>query len=280
MKKNRLTTWTLSLAIIAAFVAGQFLIESTSAQDESDWHKGLPRQHNSKWLVHDLRRPKPTSVSPGRTPQDAPADAVVLFDGKDLSPWKNQRDGGPAGWKVENGYMEVNNTGSIMTREGFGDCQLHLEYMAPTPPQENDQARGNSGIIFMAFMGVGYEIQVLDNYDNSTYADGYIGSVYGQHPPMVNPGRKPGEWQTYDIVFRAPRWRGNEVVEPGRVTVFLNGVLVQHNAQIYGRTVWRELSRYTPHAPTGPLVLQDHGDKQSVRFRNIWIRRLDLSKTD
>ena len=277
-KKNRLATWTLSLAIIVAIVAGQFLIESTSAQDDpnADWHKDLPRQHNSKWLVHDLRRPKPATVSPGRNPQDAPADAFVLFDGKDLSQWKSQRDGSPAGWKVENGYMEVNNTGSIMTREGFGDCQLHLEYMAPTPPQKNDQARGNSGIIFMG----SYEIQVLDNYDNPTYSDGYIGSVYGQHPPMVNAGRKPGEWQTYEIVFRAPRFKDKEVVEPGRVTVFLNGVVVQHNAQIYGSVAWRRLARYSPHAPTGPLLLQDHGDKQSARFRNIWIRRLDLSKTD
>ncbi len=282
MKKNSLTTWTLSLAIVVAIIAGQFLIESTNAQDDpnAEWHKGLPRQHNSKWLVHDLRRPKPAIVSPGRTPRDAPADAVVLFDGKDLSQWKSQRGEGPAGWKVENGYMEVNHTGNIITREDFGDCQLHLEYMAPTPPQKSDQGRGNSGIIFMAFNGVGYEVQVLDNYDNRTYADGYVGSVYGQHPPMVNPGRKPGEWQTYEIVFRAPRFKDKEVVEPGRVTVFLNGVLVLHNAQIYGRTVWRQLSRYTPHAPTGPILLQDHGDKQSARFRNIWIRRLDLSKTD
>ncbi len=278
MKKTSLATWTLSLAMIAAFAAGGLLLESTNAQDDphAEWHKGLPRQHNSKWLVHDLRRPKPEAVTPGRTPQDAPSDAIVLFDGRDLSQWKSQQGDGPATWKVENGYMEVNDTGSIITREDFGDCQLHLEYMAPTPPQKNDQARGNSGIIFMGR----YEIQVLDNYESPTYSDGYIGSVYGQHPPMVNAGRKPGEWQTYDIVFRAPRFKDGDVAEPGRVTVILNGVVVQHNAQVYGGVAWRQLATYSPHAPAAPLLLQDHGDKQAVRFRNIWIRRLDLSKTD
>ena len=125
-----------------------------------------------------------------------------------------------------------------------------------------------------------YEVQVLDNYDNPTYSDGYIGAVYGQHPPLVNPGRKPGAWQVYDIVFRRPRFKDNEVVEPGRFTVFLNGVLVQHNAEIYGPVAYRRLAQYTPHGPTGSIVLQDHGDKQSARFRNIWLRRLDLAKTD
>lgn len=278
-----LSRWTVFLAILVTISSGYVLLESTSAQEKNEekdpwaeWHKGLPRQYNSKWLVHDRRRPKPPKVTPGRTPQNPPSDAIVLFDGKDLSQWKSRRGGGPARWKVENGYMEVNDTGSIVSRETFGDCQLHIEYMAPTPPQKGDQACGNSGLILMGR----YEIQVLDNYDNVTYADGYIGAVYGQHPPLVNAGRKPGEWQTYDIVFRAPRFEGEEVLEPARVTVFLNGVVVQHNTEIYGSVAWRRLAKYTPHGPSGPILLQDHGDKQAVRFRNIWVRRLDLSKTD
>jgi len=262
------------LAVIAltaaTSMAAYHFVTVALAQEGSDWNKGLPEQHESVWLVHDSRRPKPERVTPGAELGAPPSDAVVLFDGKDLSQWTGGRRGL---WKVEDGYMEVNDTGSIRTREEFGDCQLHLEYRAPAPPEKRDQARGNSGILFMGR----YEVQVLDNHENPTYADGYIGSVYGQHPPLVNAGRPPGEWQMYDVVFRAPRWEGEKLLEPGRFTVFLNGVLVQHDAKIHGSVAWRQLAKYTPHGPTGPIVLQDHGDKQAVRFRNIWVRRLDLS---
>lgn len=237
------------------------------AKERDNWHEGLPRQYHSIWLVHDDNRPKPPRVMPGETPMDAPSDAIILFDGKDLSNWNGK-------WNVENGYMEVNHTGSITTKGEFGDCQLHLEYRSPTPVQKKSQARGNSGILFMKR----YEVQVLDNHDNETYADGYIGSVYGQHPPMVNACKKPGEWQTYDIIFRRPRFNEKkELVEPARITVFLNGVLVQHNAEVYGKVRWRGLAKYEYHDDAEPIQLQDHGDRQNPRFRNIWIRKLDLS---
>ncbi len=265
-----------ALAAVFLLSAGSYIVfRSAEAKERPDWHNGLPQQYKSKWFVHDDNRPKPPAVTPGPTSQDAPSDAVVLFDGKDLSKWQREK-GGPAGWKVENGAMEVNNTGSIKTVENFGDCQLHLEWMSPTPTQQSSQGRGNSGIILMER----YEIQVLDNYDNETYADGYVGSVYGQHPAMANASRKPGEWQTYDVVFRAPRFADGKLVEPARVTALVNGILVQHNAEVFGRVAWRHLAKYTPHDAEAPLFLQDHGDKQAVRFRNIWIRRLDLSRGD
>jgi hypothetical protein len=230
--------------------------------------------------VHDIDRPKPRVVTPGAKPGDPPSDAIVLFDGKDLSKWVAQEKGqaAPAKWKVENGYMEINGTGSISSKEEFGDCQVHLEYMAPTPVKGKSQVRGNSGVIIMGR----YEIQLLDNFDNETYAEGYIGAVYGQHPPLVNAARKPGEWQAYDIIFRRPRYKDGAVVERGRVTVLLNGVLVQHNAEIYGPVAYRQLASYPKEKAgeepaKGPLVLQDHGDKQTPRFRNIWVRKLDLS---
>ncbi|MBN1443692.1 MAG: DUF1080 domain-containing protein [Planctomycetes bacterium] len=273
MSRTTLKTPTLRIAaaVLAAALGavGYHCIRQVFAEEESGWNRGLPQQHKSIWKVHDDRRPKPPPVAPGAECREPPADAIVLFDGEDLSRWNGK-------WKVENGYMEANSTGSITTKDSFGDCQLHIEYMAPSPPQKGDQARGNSGIILMTH----YEVQVLDNYDNPTYSDGYIGAVYGQHPPLVLACRKPGEWQTYDIVFRAPRFKGetgDEVEEPGRVTVFLNGVLVQHNAEIYGWVAYRSLAKNRRHPDRLPLLLQDHGDRQPVRFRNIWIRELDLS---
>ncbi len=270
----------LSLAAIAAAflisAVGYVAFRPAEAKERPDWHKGLPQQYKSKWLVHDDNRPKPATVTPGATSLDAPSDAIVLFDGKDLSKWQKERGGGPAEWKVENGAMVVNDTGSIKTVDKFGDCQLHLEWMSPSPPQKNSQGRGNSGIILMER----YEVQVLDNYDNETYADGYVGSVYGQHPAMANASRKPGEWQTYDVIFRAPRFADGKLVEPARVTAIINGILVQHNAEVYGSVVWRNLAKYAPHDAAAPLLLQDHGDKQAMRFRNIWIRRPDLSGGD
>jgi hypothetical protein len=264
------------LTILTAGACGYALLEDVFAQDAEEmeaWHKGLPRQYKSKWLVHDLRRPLPEMVTPGKSPGNPPADAVILFDGKDLSKWTGRKD--KAEWKVENGYAEVNDTGSISTREAFGDCQLHIEWRAPSPPEKRDQARGNSGVLFMGR----YEVQVLDSYNNRTYADGTAASVYGQHPPMVNACRPPGEWQTYDIVFRAPRFgEDKKIAEPARVTLFHNGVCVQHNAEVFGGVRWRGLATYTWHPSKLPLTLQDHGDKQPVRFRNIWLRHLDLTE--
>ena len=223
-----------------------------------------------KWRVHDAKRPAPPVVTPGSSPAELaapPSDAVVLFDGGDLSQWVSS-DGKAAGWKVEGGHVEiVAGKGDILTKDSFGDCQLHLEFRMP-PPEGSGQHRGNSGVFLMGR----YEIQVLDGYENATYADGQCAALYGQHPPLVNACRPPGEWQSYDVVFRAPRFDGETLVSPAFVTVLHNGVLVHDRAEILGDTAHRAVATYAPNAGTGPLRLQDHGNP--VRFRNLWIRRL------
>jgi hypothetical protein len=227
-----------------------------------------PMLPGSKWRVHDGTRPQPRIVTPGGESGQPPSDAIVLFDGKDLSAWVG-REGAEPQWKIENGYMEVTRTGNIQTKEHFGDCQLHIEWAAPAEVRGSSQGRGNSGVFLMGR----YEIQVLDGYDNITYADGITASIYGQYPPLVNACRKPGEWQTYDIFFMAPRFEGDNLVSPAYITVVHNGVLVHHHQEAMGPTGHRTLSSYNkPHPPKGPLSLQDHGDP--VRYRNIWIRPL------
>jgi hypothetical protein len=224
-----------------------------------------------KWAIHDLDRPVPPVVNPGPAgpPVPAPADAVVLFDGKDLSQWEDGK-GGPAGWKVENGYAEVvAKTGSIRTKRGFGDCQLHIEWAAPVEVKGEGQERGNSGVFLMDT----YEVQVLDSYDNRTYADGQAAAVYGQYPPLVNACREPGEWQSYDIIFHRPHFdTAGEVLEPARMTVLHNGVLVHDNVELTGPTAHKARPPYKAHADKLPLSLQDHGNP--VRYRNIWLREL------
>jgi hypothetical protein len=200
----------------------------------------------------------------------------VLFDGKDLSKWSGHpssitRAGqaGPAEWKLENGYVEVvPGTGDISTKEKFGDCQLHVEWAAPAEVKGNSQGRGNSGVLLMGR----YEVQVLDSFDNPTYADGQAGAIYGQWPPLANPVRKPGEWQVYDIVFEAPRFDGEKLLKPAYFTVFLNGVLLHNHRASMGPMVYRQVAHYTPQPAEDSLVLQNHNNK--VRFRNIWVRRL------
>ena len=231
-------------------------------------------QVDTKWKIHDPDRPVPPVIDAGTpstqdSPGRAPTDAVVLFDGKDLSKWAH-KDGSPAKWKVENGYAEVvTKTGYIHTREAFGDCQLHVEFAEPVPPKGESQERGNSGVFLMGL----YEIQVLDSYKNKTYADGQASAVYGQYPPLVNASRPPGQWQTYDIVFHGPHFnKDGKVLRPARVTVFHNGVLVQDNVELTGPTGHGKRPPYTPHAEKLPLALQDHDNP--VRFRNIWIRKL------
>ena len=201
-------------------------------------------------------------VTPG-TQGSAPSDAVVLFDGKDLSHWTTAR------WKVENGYVEVTpHAGDLISKEKFGDAQLHIEWAAPAQVKGNSQGRGNSGV----FLQSRYEVQVLDSFDNPTYADGQASAIYGQWPPLVNASRKPGEWQTYDIVFEAPRFQGEKLVKPAFITVFHNGVLVQNHREAMGPTMHRELAKYVPQPAEDSLKLQDHGNP--VRYRNIWIRRI------
>ena len=223
-----------------------------------------------KWKVHDMSRPKPPVVTPGTAstpeqPGKPPSDAVVLFDGTNLDQWSGGQ------WKVEGGAM-VAQGGNIQTKEAFGDCQLHIEWATPTPPKGESQGRGNSGVFLMGM----YEVQVLDSYQSETYADGQAAALYGQFPPLVNASRPPGEWQTYDIIFRAPRFEGDKVKQPARVTVLHNGVLVQDATELMGRSAHKSIPSYAPHPEKLPIRLQDHGDP--VRFRNIWIRPLDESK--
>lgn len=228
----------------------------------------------SKYRVHDGTRPQPRIICPGTgsTPDKAgepPSDAVILFDGTDLSGWASSKDGSEAQWKVESGWMEVvPGTGNIQTKQHFGDCQLHVEWAAPTVVKGESQGRGNSGAFLMAL----YEIQVLDCYDNPTYPDGTTAAIYGQYPPLVNACRKPGDWQTYDILWEGPRFEGNNLIRPAYLTVFHNGIVVHNHTALNGPTTHREILPYTPHPPAGPLMLQDHGDL--VRFRNLWYRPL------
>jgi hypothetical protein len=229
-----------------------------------------PKLPHSQWNVHDDERPRPLVVAPGATDDAPPADAMVLFDGTNLDRFVGKEGKTPA-WKVENGYMEMTPTGDLWTRQEFGDCQLHIEWASPATPRSNSQHRGNSGI----FMMNRYEIQVLDCFANKTYADGHAGGLYGQHPPLVNVSRKPGEWQSYDIVFTAPRFQDGELASPAYVTLFHNGVLVQNHSAMLGATTHRAVASYKEHPAMGPIRLQDHNDQQPVRFRNIWIRSIE-----
>ena len=233
-------------------------------------------QVDPRWKPNDPDRPVPPVIDPGTASvQDAPgrppSDAIVLFGGKDkdLSQWAGD-DGNPAKWKVADGYIEVlPHSGYIHTRQPFGDCQLHVEFSEPVPPVGESQERGNSGVFLMGL----YEIQVLDSYQNKTYADGEASAVYGQFPPQVNASRPPGQWQTYDIIFHAPRFdKDGKVLRPARLTVLQNGVLVQDNVELSGPTAHHDRPAYKPTPGKLPLSLQDHG--MPVRFRNIWIREL------
>jgi hypothetical protein len=227
----------------------------------------------TNYHVHDGERLQPRVVAPGTaSTQDSagkpPADAVILFDGTDLAGWKD-RNGAPARWKVENGYMEVApGTGDIRTRAEFGDCQLHVEWAAPIVVSGDGQGRGNSGVFLMGL----YEVQVLDCYDNQTYADGTTAALYGQYPPLVNACRKPGEWQTYDVIWTAPRFDGDKLTSPAVITVLHNGLVVHNHTTLQGPTQHRQTAAYQPQPSVGPLLLQDHGNL--VRFRNIWYRPL------
>jgi hypothetical protein len=232
-------------------------------------------QPDPNWLDHDRNRPQPPVVAPATasTQEQAgkpPSDATVLFDGKDLSQWVSM-DGSPTKWITRDGYMEcVKGSGYIRTLQNFGDCQLHVEWATPVPGQGEGQGRGNSGVFFGLDR---YEIQVLDSFENKTYADGGAGAIYGQYPPLVNVSRPPGQWQTYDIVYTAPRFEADgKLLSPARLTVLHNGVLIQNNVQLTGPTSWLERAPYQAHPEKQPISLQDHGNP--VRFRNVWVREL------
>lgn len=206
--------------------------------------------------------PEPPVVTPGKVDNAPPSDAIILFDGKSFDAWK-----GAEKWKVDDdGGFTVK--GALETKQGFGDCQLHLEWASPKVVKGSGQGRGNNGI---GLMGGRYEIQVLDSYQNPTYFEGQAASVYNQRPPMVNASRKPGEWQSYDILWTAPRFAADgKVLKPAFVTVLHNGVLVQNHVELQGNTPFDTAPKYTKHADKLPIVLMYHGDP--VRFRNIWIR--------
>lgn len=250
---------------LTALVASAATLLTVSLQEDELGYQDSPIIPGTKWHVHDGLRPQPPVVTPGAA-RSAPSDATILFDGSSTDAW----EGGS--WKVGGGAMTVNGTGVMKTKESFGDCQLHLEWRAPLlgagdPPK--GQGRGNSGVFFFEK----YEIQVLDCFGNQTYPDGMTAALYGQEPPMVNACRPRGEWQTYDIAFQAPRFNDDGSLEsPAIATVFFNGVCVQNARPLTGATRHRQLATYAPHAPTGRISLQDHGNP--ISYRNIWIRPL------
>jgi len=256
MKNHRIITVLADVSV--ALVICCLLL--SSSQDPKLGYDDTPLIPGTSWHVHDGMRPQPRMVESGRA-GGAPADAIVLFDGSDMDEWNKS-------WKVMDGYMEVNGKGSITTRKTFGDCQLHLEFATPGEVKGNGQGRGNSGIHFMGR----FEVQILDSFENQTYPDGQCASLYGQCPPLANVSRGPGEWQSYDIVFKAPQYKGKELTRPASVTVFHNGVCVHAEREFIGSTAHRAVARYSGTDNTGPIGLQDHGNP--MRFRNVWVRPL------
>ncbi len=234
----------------------------------------IQAQPDPKYGIHDRSRPTPQHIEAGYPgTQDmagkAPSDATILFDGTNLDKWVGSNNQ-PSKWIIKDGAMECTpGSGSIYTKDSYGDCHLHVEWASPAKVEGSDQGRGNSGVLFSAER---YEVQILDTYNNSTYADGYAGALYGQYPPSVNPIHKPGEWNNYDIIYIAPRFNEDgSLKSPARVTVLFNGVLVQWDRKLTGSTVTNE--PYKQHDLRLPISLQDHGNP--VRFRNIWIREIN-----
>jgi hypothetical protein len=275
--KRLLLFATLALAALTA--NGQAPVPASTPAPAENHDLGFtdtPMLPGLPWHVHDPDRPHPPAITPSDMPGGAPSDAIVLFDGKDLSHWTSHAstithagNAGPPEWKLGDGYMEaVPHTGDLATKEKFGDIQLHVEWSSPNPPKGNSQARGNSGILLMGR----YEVQVLDPWNNPTYADGQAAAIYGQWPPLANPGRKPGEWNVYDIVFEAPRLDGDQVLKPAVITVFFNGVLVQNHKESMGPMIYRQVAHYVAQPAEDSLMLQNHNDP--VRYRNIWVRRV------
>jgi len=273
---NRSTTVIVFGAIISAMLGS---LPSGRAA-EGPGYDDTPRLPNSPWLVHDRRRPQPPMVEAGKKPGAPPADATVLFDGKDLSQWQG---GNPSG--VENGCINILKTGEIRTKRSFGDCQLHVEWATPAVADGDLMNWGNSGVFFLAKREPpvngshsnatdGHELQIIESHDSKIYADGIAGAIYGQAPPLVNAARQPGQWQTFDAVFTAPRFKGKKLVQPAYFTVFWNGLLVQYHKASLGPSMHRTLATYDSQETSGPIRLQEH--HSAVRFRNIWVRPLKL----
>ncbi len=263
MKHSTLQILPLTLMAAGAFADGGFY--------------GDPPDVTHPWAIHDMNRPQPARVEPGSfgtqdQPGKPPSDAVILFGGQpeEISKWQaDKQPAEPTKWEVKDGALQcVPGSGYVRTKEEFGDCQLHIEWSAPSKVEGNSQGRGNSGVFLMGQV----EVQVLDNYNNPTYPDGFASSIYGINPPMANALRAPGEWQTYDIIFRRPLFKDGQEIDPGYITVFVNGVLTQDHTPLEGGG--GHMRRSSPRAfpDQGPLKLQDHGNP--VRYRNIWYRPL------
>jgi Domain of Unknown Function (DUF1080) len=253
------------LSVLGALI----VTAAASAQQAPIGYDDTPMQPNGRWRVHDGTRPYPPIVtSAAQDSSPAPSDAIVLLGPADnLDAWQMQ-DGAPASWMMKAGVLQTGK-GMLRTKEQFTDVQLHVEFATPAEVKGDSQQRGNSGVFLLGH----FEIQVLDSYRNITYPDGQAASMYGQYPPLVNAARAPGQWQTYDIVFNAPRFSTDRKLEtPAIVTVLHNGVVVHHATPFWGPTRHRSVLPYTPAMASGPIALQDHGNP--VRYRNIWVRRL------
>ncbi|MDZ4402210.1 DUF1080 domain-containing protein [Prosthecobacter sp.] len=262
MKRSALPTLAFSLFTTAVLAEGGFY--------------GDPPDATHPWAIHDMNRPQPMRVEPGtfssqEVPGTPPSDAVILFGGKpeEIEKWISDKNGEPTKWVVKDNVLQcVPGSGYIRTKEEFSDCQLHIEWSAPNKVEGNSQGRGNSGVFLMGQV----EVQVLDNYNNPSYPDGMASSIYGINPPLANPLRAPGEWQTYDIVFRRPIFKDGKEIDPGYITVFVNGVLTQDHTPLEGGGGHMKRSKPRAFPDQGPLKIQDHGNP--VRFRNIWYRPL------
>jgi len=270
---------TVLLYIVVCWLA--ILAGCATTEQAADKKKGEKLQYvetdTGRWLIHDTNRPAPAIITPGTSstqsePGEAPSDAIILFDGIDLLEWTSRDGKSPAKWIVRDGYMEaVKRSGPVKTKQKFGSCQLHIEFATPSTVRGSGQGRGNSGVFLMDT----YEVQILDSYDNETYSDGQCAALYGRAVPLVNACRGPGQWQSYDIIFHRPIFKGKKVVKKATFTVFHNGVPVHDHVVLQGGTDWRgkhAVSDYEPHEDKLPIMLQDHGNP--VRFRNIWIREL------
>ncbi len=261
--------------VVAATLVGVHAQEAPKAYPTG--YTDTPMLPDGKWRVHDDARPRPEVVTPGETPADPPSDAIVLFDGKDMTKeWVMEKDGSPCDWIVKDGHVEVPPKGHgaggyIKSKREFTDVQLHVEWASPAEVRGDSQGRGNSGIFLLG----GYEIQVLDSYDNKSYADGQASALYGWKPPLVNATKKPGEWQVYDIIFEAPKFdEAGKLLKKAYVTVIHNGVVTHHRQAYLGPTGHKQVANYDKVLEKGPIKIQDHGNP--VRFRNIWVRELNL----
>ncbi len=273
MTKNKSLLLSLLVVVLAAVLVCHAAEKKATEESQAtrpeptnkiDGFTNTPLVPGTKWHIHDPNRPQPKWVQPkyDGKPVPAPDGATVLFDGKDMTKWKNKN------WKLVDGYMQTTK-GSQVSVEQFGDIQLHVEWYVPAGLKGFGQKQGNSGVYMMGK----YEIQVLNCYDNRTYADGMTAAMYGQYPPMVNACRPPGKWQSFDIHFKAPVFKDGKLEQATYVTVYHNNILVHDNAKFMGATVWRKVAQYKPHGTKGSISLQAHGSP--VRYRNIWVRPLD-----